>query len=741
MEQSWVGRFVKAAAVLALLMTATFPLQAANGFAPGAPQITPSLETIGIIIPFSGDDNNNASVNIEYKLASGSSWRPGHPAARTPDRTLQGGLSPRFATRIFWLSEGQTYDVRMTYSDPDGVTGNTVVVSQVTTRTEPTPVTTNTFYIDPNSGNDSNPGTLAAPWRTLASVANGGSNELTPGDKLILRGGVYHEVEFEINNGGAGTPNNWIVLEAYPGETPIIDGSDPTLAVVDSVNNWTQSSTYPRIYLTTINYPDISGGISRVSWGPEQLWLAHYLPGEGYGLADLAADVSNQGHGWYFAEGPENQGTLYVWLPGSTDSNPIDPDTVPMYVPRTHFLARVTASDYVAIDGLTFRYGYRGLSVFTSSNVLVQNCRAHGAVYPIELRHYGQFNLFQDNEIFDIGAATVLPPLGPGTALYEWFKHSYPVEHQGFKVVDAGNGHVFRNNFVHDVFNGGIWEDDQGAELINMEIYGNVFRDILDDGMEPEGELLNVAIWDNRIEGALAGISGAPINTGPIFIMYNYIIDHSIRSLKFNHGNCTNCGLGEWFVYHNSSVNTLAHPDPDDGDGLRIPGFGEGMLVTSRNNIFHGYSRAFDDSQSAGEMSNKVRDFDYDALWATCTTACLENNGSARFVKWQRQNYSDLAEFQAGSCQQVGGCQEANGIQVDPMFMNAAPSTPARDKDLRLRAASPLIDRGVALTGINDVGPFQFSGNAPDIGAYEVPTGPPDTTPPTETRRALPRST
>lgn len=88
------------------------------------------------------------------------------------------------------------------------------------------------FYVSP-SGNDANPGTLAAPWKTLRKAAN----TLTAGQTVYLRGGVY-DAYFAINN--SGTATNRISFVAYNGEVPIIDGSskktDPNNAAVYANN-------------------------------------------------------------------------------------------------------------------------------------------------------------------------------------------------------------------------------------------------------------------------------------------------------------------------------------------------------------------------------------------------------------------------------------------------------------------------------------------------------------------------
>jgi hypothetical protein len=79
-----------------------------------------------------------------------------------------------------------------------------------------------TFYVDSVSGLDSNPGTLAMPWKTIAKV---NSTKLTPGQSVAFkRGGVWREMLTPGQSGAAGAP---ITFTSYgSGAQPIFDGAD-----------------------------------------------------------------------------------------------------------------------------------------------------------------------------------------------------------------------------------------------------------------------------------------------------------------------------------------------------------------------------------------------------------------------------------------------------------------------------------------------------------------------------------
>ena len=57
----------------------------------------------------------------------------------------------------------------------------------------PGPLAAATYYVDQASAgaSDKNPGTQAAPWKTISRAA--GAKELKPGDTVLIGSGVYRE--------------------------------------------------------------------------------------------------------------------------------------------------------------------------------------------------------------------------------------------------------------------------------------------------------------------------------------------------------------------------------------------------------------------------------------------------------------------------------------------------------------------------------------------------------------------
>jgi len=66
-----------------------------------------------IVAPFSGDDNNNGSASVSYRLAGETSWSPPSPMSKT-------GIA-----YLLWLhlEAGAEYEIQISYYDPDTVSG------------------------------------------------------------------------------------------------------------------------------------------------------------------------------------------------------------------------------------------------------------------------------------------------------------------------------------------------------------------------------------------------------------------------------------------------------------------------------------------------------------------------------------------------------------------------------------------------------------------------------------------
>ncbi|MCP4717771.1 MAG: DUF1565 domain-containing protein [Deltaproteobacteria bacterium] len=78
------------------------------------------------------------------------------------------------------------------------------------------------YYISPD-GNDADPGTEDAPWQTVGKAAD----TLTAGQMVYIKTGTYSE---QITPENSGSTGKFITYAAYPGDTPVIDGTAISLS-------------------------------------------------------------------------------------------------------------------------------------------------------------------------------------------------------------------------------------------------------------------------------------------------------------------------------------------------------------------------------------------------------------------------------------------------------------------------------------------------------------------------------
>ena len=85
------------------------------------PVVLPAMDTIGVNLAYSGDDNRNGTMAVEYRPAGGK-WQSGHPGLRV-QAYYRGAKEERreFATRLFSLKPGTEYEVRVTLTDADAM--------------------------------------------------------------------------------------------------------------------------------------------------------------------------------------------------------------------------------------------------------------------------------------------------------------------------------------------------------------------------------------------------------------------------------------------------------------------------------------------------------------------------------------------------------------------------------------------------------------------------------------------
>jgi alpha-N-arabinofuranosidase len=193
------------------------------------------------------------------------------------------------------------------------------------------------------TGNDSNAGTQAAPFRTIQHAAN----VAQPGDVITVHAGVYRE---RVNppRGGA-SDSRRIVYQAAAGEKVEIKGSEPVKNWL-KVGNDTWKVTLPNSFFGSFNpYSDLIHGDWFNPKGRNHHTGAVYLNGDWLPEAATLDDVLGAvaGPPLWFAQVDQVQTTIWAQFKG------VDPnrELVEINVRQTVFYPEKTGINYLTVRG------------------------------------------------------------------------------------------------------------------------------------------------------------------------------------------------------------------------------------------------------------------------------------------------------------------------------------------------------------------------------------------------------
>ncbi len=139
-----------------------------------------------------------------------------------------------------------------------------------------------TFYVS-TSGNDSNPGTFAQPWKTIQHAAT----TVTAGATVNVMGGVYNEWVSFPNSGTAVAP---ITFQSYP----VVVGTTVQPAVIDGTGLVTASGTKGLITISGArSYITVKGFELRNVVSASKISCGVYITGSGTGVQILNNLIHN----------------------------------------------------------------------------------------------------------------------------------------------------------------------------------------------------------------------------------------------------------------------------------------------------------------------------------------------------------------------------------------------------------------------------------------------------------------
>jgi outer membrane protein assembly factor BamB len=310
---------------------------------------------------------------------------------------------------------------------------------------------------------------------------------------------------------------------------------------------------------------------------------------------------------------------------------------------------------------------------------------------------YGRNNLVESNEVW-------------GTIQYhpKWTNSPSWVDADGMRFF--GQGHIFRNNYIHDIKYGVTG---------NVNPHIDCFQTFADGYHEAASNILfeqnncNIPVYQAAVEKG----SAFTIENGSNLIIRNNILQ-AFLNIYINNGSSI-------IIENNIITGNLSFPDSLSPGGIFL---GNTPNMTIRNNVFYnipGYT-----------------------IYTGASTSQQNLSAGYNWIYWNNGKSAS------------GKVYPNDTFNVDPKFVDSS------NNNFQLQAISPMIDVGFAVTDVPndyagvsrpqgkgvDVGPFEFVGSVPS--ATNTPTTIPVTStntstlgptatqvPPTATRQNTPTQT
>jgi hypothetical protein len=581
--------------------------------------------------------------------------------------------------------------------------------------------------------------------------------QLKPGDTLYLRGGIYYETVYLMRSGTAQSP---IVIAAYPGELPILDGglreflespSSSWIPVEDgALDEYVSTKTYVHAADRRTPHQFLPGSWEPM-WGLEDqrpLALGHFadsmVPLHGYRTVEDLRSTNE------FQPKEKTVGTVYcgpgLWfnretgrihirlshhkLPGlghRAYRGETDPRKLPLVV-ATGFgedVLRVNGIKHVRIKGLVLRgaTGSPMIHVYGSEDIHLDHLTVYGG-FPALLVNASQGVRVTHSAFRGLAA----PWTGRAHMKYRGTA-SYQIVLQNSQPVNEDI------EFAHCEFT-----DDHDFAFFryakNLRFHHNFVDNFNDDGLECGAKLRwhTIYIHHNRI-GACLGVlqqheidkDESPVTHDPdsgVFI-YRNIFDqragvyyglpkepdpsgaflHHEGHLLSDHGSPVYPVMR---VYH----NTFLRREPVWRDYFLFGLGGRALRNTERdvfNNLFVQADRvpgAVVHGKEAGPMREGGN-----LLWGVNEGPTMEVDPFAKLRS--SPLFQDSQRFYAPGW-------TTNDIVADPKFVKLT-ETPEEPSDLRLSGGSPAIDAGLVIPAEWPDPVREADKGKPDIGA--VPLG------------------
>ena len=493
---------------------------------------------------------------------------------------------------------------------------------------------------------------------------------------------------------------------------------------------------YPVDWTGTREEPAFTGLMSAYYMGTshydyENAWPARVKPGDvilvhaGLYVSDRFHYMNGSARPGYLALGTVFDGTYYLTAAGTPD-RPIvikgagDGEAI-FDGDGAQNLFNVMAADYNYFEDLTIRNtnvaflaGIKNIA--GSSGFTLKHSRIYNVGRAIQDDWSGSKNYYIADNVL-IGRHDPDRMMSWIGQIWEKFPGFPELLTSEYAIKVYGQGHVVAHNYLanwHDAVDVATYGDPDGApgEIadrlpVSIDFYGNDIFNMGDNCIESDGGAHNIRVFRNRcFNVGSQALSAQPMYGGPVYFYQNLVYNAPASgSLKFV---ATPAGV---LVYQNTFVGEVVARGPASN-------------VHFRNNLIVAQD-ALDPVFAVGTYTSYSTS-DYNAF--------RPNPGKDDAFEWNTPPPGVIADYQAApivhrfkTLREYSDAtrRDAHSVLVDyDVFVNVTmpdKSDPQRlykpdGLDFRPKPGSAAVDAGIALPSIND----DYTGKAPDIGAYEV---------------------
>jgi len=441
-------------------------------------------------------------------------------------------------------------------------------------------------------------------------------------------------------------------------------------------------------------------------------------------VSTLAAAPPTGGNNWYVddvaANGDGSAGSPFNSI--GTALNAAQPgDTIHLrpgsYAPFS-FTKSGTASAWIAVigddrDSTFINSGAPNSITVNADYVQIKNLRfrptSHNSVQVATSRHHVWLDNLYHEDVASAGAnyndAGILIEggthhvyvlnniiLGPTLAANTWPGSAWDQPGAGIYVRQAGEEgtFVFKGNTISGGFRDCIGNEGERfgfSTRDNTDIALNTITGCKDDGIQMEGDDINLRIWGNDVT-ANRGYSAVAMESsfvGPVYVFRNVLrlTSTSVAGSAFKIGYAV-----PTFYFHNTIQTSGMPHDGWAGGGSTGQVLKNNIIVTRANPLY---------CMSGGPGAS----YDFNLYYRP--------TGGPVVSRWNCVTGADFDTLAAFTS--MAG-QEAHGVYGDPRFVDGA---------AHLDTSSPAHDRGTVLPNFNDqTSAWPYGGTAPDMGALEL---------------------